>query len=199
MKFLVNICVFFAASSIASLTAADIGEGDALVRFSAYSKALIKDLFRSTFVPVGRENFPLNVDIKRRFFGLKGVVTVDEYRAKIKSLEDVLENANLTRPLLREDEKNLRAQQKWQTDQDLDKTEKDLEETIANIGRATFIIHNYPLFIKALEDAYIQKKYSEVIDRKMRRDFMQYVSRQDLNFFNASLAHHQNILEHLLP
>lgn len=86
MKFLVNICVFFAASSIASVTAADIGEGDALVRFSAYSQALIKDLFRSTFVPVGREKFPLNVDIKRRFFGSKDVVTVDEYRAKIKSL-----------------------------------------------------------------------------------------------------------------
>lgn len=59
--------------------------------------------------------------------------------------------------MLRENEKNLLAQQKWQTDQDLDKTEKDLKETIANIGRATFIIHNYPLFIKALEDAYIQK------------------------------------------
>ena len=150
-------------------------------------------------MPVGREDFPLNVDIKRRLFGSKDVVTVHEYRSIIKHLEDDLDNANSTRPLLRDDEKDLRAQQKWQTDETLAATEKDLEKTIANIGRTTFMIRNYPLFITALEEAYAQKKYSEIIDGKMRRDFMQYARSQDLNFFNASLPHHRTVLEHLLP
>lgn len=191
--------VIFFSSNIESAASAGIGETAAVTRFTSHAQALRKAIEENTYIPLGREGFPLDPEIRRRVFGRSDLVTVAAYNNKIKSFEDALESAQIARKSLRGDERQLTMFKSWQSGEVLEQTEADLLRANTEIGKATFVIKQYPAYIKGLQDAYAAKKYAEIVNRKMRDRFMEYVREHDPEFFAASEQHHQSVLDLLLP